>query len=94
MSDRMPNDLLGAVPELATLRLLGHAIATTLDLLEAMHHPAKPCAPPLPGTEHVEPLVAVLLEARDLVDDHAAAICGALLRRDDEASDLLDDDIF
>lgn len=82
MTRRPHIGILGAAPEIATLRMLGHAIQTTLDLLEALH--------PDIAVAALEDLVAALLDAQDLADEYALRTCEDLLRR--EARD--DDDLF
>ena len=89
------HDILGAAPELATLRLLGHALDTTLDLLTAIHHPIEPpWTRPLPGSESVEDLVAALEQARHLAHDYAADVCKALMQPDDDPQRALEHDRF
>lgn len=86
MSDHLHLDLLGAAPELGTLRMLDHAIQTTLDLLAALH-PERDRAPPA-----VEDLVVALLDTRDLAADYANDVCKELMRTEPVA--YVEDDIF
>jgi hypothetical protein len=86
MSDRLQLDLLGAAPELGTLRLLDHAIQTTLDLLAALH-PKPELVPPA-----VDDLVVALLDAKDLADAYATGVCRGLMRTEPVA--YVEDDIF
>jgi hypothetical protein len=86
VSDRLQLDLLGAAPELGTLRMLDHAIETTLDLLGALH-PTRDEAP-----SEVEDLVVALLDVRDLAGAYALHVCKEMPRAEPSAVD--EDDIF
>lgn len=86
MSDRLQLDLLGAAPELGTLRMLDHAIQTTLDLLAALH-PERDHAPPA-----VEDLVVALLDTQDLAGVYVTDVCSGLMTTEPVAD--LEDDIF
>lgn len=86
MSDRLQLDLLGAAPELGTLRMLDHAIETTLDLLAALH----PTRDEAPG--QVEDLVVALLDVRDLAGAYAPHVCRELTRANPSTVD--DDNLF
>lgn len=86
MSDRLQLDLLGAAPELGTLRMLDHAIQTTLDLLAALH-PERDHAPPA-----VEDLVVALLDTKDLAAAYATDVCRDLMKTEPVA--YVEDDIF
>lgn len=86
MSDRLQLDLLGAAPELATLRMLDHAIQTTLDLLAALH-PDRDDAPPA-----FEDLVVALLDTKDLAGAYVADVCRGLMKTEPVA--YVEDDIF
>lgn len=86
MSDRLHLDLLGAAPELGTLRMLDHAIQTTLELLAALH-PERDHAPHV-----VEDLVVALLDTKDLAADYATHVCKEVLRAVPVAH--LEDDLF
>lgn len=86
MSDRLQLDLLGAAPELATLRMLDHAIETTLDLLGALH-PTRDQAPSV-----VEDLVVALLDVREIAGAYALHVCRELTRA--EPTEVEEDDLF
>ncbi len=86
MSDRLHFDLLAAAPELGTLRMLDHAIQTTLDLLAALH-PERDHAP-----RGVEDLVVALLDTKDIAADYATDVCKELMRTEPVAN--LEDDLF
>ena len=86
MNDRLHIDLLAAAPELGTLRILDHAIQTTLDLLGATH-PERDLMP-----AGVEDLVVALLEAQDLARAYATAVCRDLTQTEPVA--YVEDDIF
>ena len=88
MNDRLHIDLIGAVPELAALRMLGHVIETTLDMLAALH------PPPEPFPASLDDLVAALHDAHSLADDYALALCRDMTRPDTPADQADADDIF
>jgi hypothetical protein len=73
VNERPHIGILGAAPELATLTMLGHAIQTTLDLLEALY--------PDTTVGAIDDLVVALLDAQDLGDAYAMRTCADLLRK-------------
>lgn len=81
MTKRPRIGILGAAPELATLRMLGHAIQTTLDLFEALY--------PDTAVPDIDDLVVALLDAQDLADEHALRTCEDLLRKEARGEDEL-----
>ena len=86
MSDRLQLDLLGAAPELGTLRMLDHALQTTLDLLAALHSERDHASPA------VEDLLVALLDTKDLAAAYATDVCKELTRT--EPGEYVEDDIF